>query len=46
MDLSIPRDVDTVRYNLDAGQRVYVHVAPAAMMGFNDLEVDSTPLLV
>jgi hypothetical protein len=38
--------VDAVRYGLDAGQRVYIHVAASAMMGFNEEEVDSAPLLV
>lgn len=41
----MPRDVDEKQYNLDVGARVYVHVAASAMMGFDEAEVDSTPLL-
>ncbi len=39
------RDVDEKQYNLELQQRVYVHVRPEAIMGFEMDQIDSTPIL-
>lgn len=38
------RDQDEREFNLNLGTRVFVHVRPQAMMGFNYEEIDSSPI--
>lgn len=45
VEVGVSRDQDETRFNLDVGSRVYVHVSPEAMMGFNQEEIDSMPLV-
>ncbi|EFJ53215.1 hypothetical protein VOLCADRAFT_102820 [Volvox carteri f. nagariensis] len=44
-ELQLTRDQDENDYNLLIGSRVFVHVNPKAMMGFNRADIDSTPLV-
>lgn len=41
----LTRDQDERQYNLSVGERVYVYVDPAVVMGFNMDEIDSAPKL-
>ncbi len=45
VEWSVSREQGQGAYNLDVGQRVYMYVKPGAMMGFNDEEIDSAPLV-
>lgn len=45
VEFTCTRDADEKQYNLDIGRRVYVHVRPQAMMGFEPEEIDSAPIL-
>lgn len=42
MDFAVPRRVDEQHYDMDVGQRVFVEVPPARMMGFDYSELDAT----
>lgn len=44
-EFTVSRDQDERQYNIDEGTRVYVHVNPQAMMGFNPEDVDSAPIV-
>ncbi|KXZ52070.1 hypothetical protein GPECTOR_10g1093 [Gonium pectorale] len=44
-ELQLTRDQDEREYSLVVGSRVFVHVNPRSMMGFNQSDVDSTPLV-
>ncbi|GLC40916.1 hypothetical protein PLESTB_000967100 [Pleodorina starrii] len=44
-ELQLTRDQDENEYNLVLGSRVFVHVNPKSMMGFNKSDIDSTPLV-
>jgi len=45
VELHSTRDQDEAEYNLAEGQRVFMHVRPEAMMGFNQEEIESTPII-
>ncbi|GFR43378.1 hypothetical protein Agub_g4450 [Astrephomene gubernaculifera] len=44
-ELQLTRDQDERDYNMPVGSRVFVYVNPKHMMGFNEIDVDSTPLV-
>lgn len=45
VEYNITRDQDEKQYNMEVGQRVFVHVDPSVVMGFNQQEIDSAPIL-
>ena len=45
VDYSVTRDQAVGPLGLDVGQRIYLYVKPAAMMGFDPDDIDSAPLL-
>ena len=45
VELQLARETDEREFNLVTGSRVFVHVPPSCMMGFNQSDVDSTPLV-
>lgn len=42
VDLTVSRKVDEEVYDLGVGQRVFVQVPPAKMMGFDYSDIDAT----
>lgn len=45
VEFGVSRDQDEARFALEVGSRVYVHVSPGAMMGFNQEDIESAPLV-
>ena len=41
----VTRDQDEKSLNMEVGQRLFVHVPPSAIMGFEMSEIDSAPIL-
>ncbi len=44
VDVTVSRKADEQWYDLDVGQRVFLQVPPAKMMGFDYPDIDATSL--